>query len=226
MRTCKFGLVVGLWYDFCIIKCTYFEIKNNMELKRYIEIFRKNIWFFLMTVFVFLIAGVIYYVYTPEKYVAAMDLNITRVGQAENKEYDYDGFYRLQADEKFAETIVWWLKSPRIVKEICRLAEISQCSAVYDAKKLSSQYLQVNFSVKNSENAEKIARSLVEVIGSETSNLNLKQKKVDWFEVQGNLPDVQKVKINLEKLLIGAFLLGCFFGFWVVLGRHYFDKNV
>lgn len=189
-------------------------------------IFRKNIWFFLMTVLVFLIAGGIYYAYTPEKYVAVMDLNITRAGQVENKEYDYDGFYRLQADEKFAETVVWWLGSPRITKEICRLAEVSQCPAGYSAKKLSSQYLQVNFSVKNSEDAEKIARSLVEVIGSETSNLNLKQKKVDWFEVQGNLPDVQKVKINLEKLSVGAFLLGCFFGFWVVLGRHYFVKNV
>lgn len=197
-----------------------------MELKEYIVIFRKNIWFFLMTVLVFLIAGGIYYAYTPEKYVAVMDLNITRAGQAESKEYDYDGFYRLQADEKFAETVVWWLGSPRIAKEICRLAEVSQCPAGYSAKKLSSQYLQVNFSPKNSEDAEKIARSLVEVIGEETSNLNLKQKKVDWFEVQGNLPDVQKVKISLEKLLIGAFLLGCFFGFWVVLGRHYFVKNV
>jgi uncharacterized protein involved in exopolysaccharide biosynthesis len=197
-----------------------------MELREYIVIFRKNIWFFLMTVLVFLIAGGIYYAYTPEEHVAVMDLNITRAGQVESKEYDYDGFYRLQADEKFAETVVWWLGSPRIAKEVCRLAEVSQCPAGYSAKKLSSQYLQVNFSPKNPEDAEKIARSLVEVIGKETSNLNLKQKKVDWFEVQGNLPDVQKVKINLEKLLTGAFLLGCFFGFWVVLGRHYFAKNV
>lgn len=197
-----------------------------MELKEYIAIFRKNVRFFLSVVFVFLIAGGVYYQYAPKKYAAVMDLNITRAGQVENKEYDYDGFYRLQADEKFAETVVWWLGSPRIAKEICRLAEVSQCPASYEAKKLSSQYLQVSFSPKNSEDAEKIARSLVEVLGGETSNLNLKQKKVDWFEVQGNLPDVQEAKIGLGKLLAGAFFLGCFFGFWVVLGRHYFAKNV
>ena len=67
--------------------------------------------------------------------------------------YKYDNFYRLQADEKFAETLVEWLKSPRIEEKIFKEAGIDpsgyslkKLAKSIKAEKMSSQVVAVSFS--------------------------------------------------------------------------------
>ncbi|TSD02273.1 MAG: Uncharacterized protein Athens071425_66 [Parcubacteria group bacterium Athens0714_25] len=196
-----------------------------MELKEYIAIFKKNIWIFLMTILVFWTAGAIFYRTVPEKYKSTMDLNISRTGVAsaeEKNEHDY--FYRLQADDIFSETVVGWLNSPRVISEICNSSGATSCPSGYEARKVSAQLVQVVYVNPNQKDSGKIAQSLVNVIAKETGNLNLSQKNENWFEVLGNYPFIEADKINFNKIMAAAFMLGAFFGFWMVFVRHYFAR--
>ena len=56
--------------------------------------------------------------FLPAKYDASVALNVIRVNREETGDYQYDGFYAIQASNLFAETIVSWLETPAVVKEI------------------------------------------------------------------------------------------------------------
>src|SRR3989304_5680738 len=55
--------------------------------------------------------------FLPAKYDASVALNVIRVNREETSDYQYDGFYAIQASNLFAETIVSWLETPAVVKE-------------------------------------------------------------------------------------------------------------
>ena len=89
-----------------------------MELREYIAIFNKYQKTFLITLVLCVTIGVGTYVLQPVRYATEVMLNVTRKGVQQTTDYRYDDFYRLQADEKFGETIVEWLKNPRIATDI------------------------------------------------------------------------------------------------------------
>jgi capsular polysaccharide biosynthesis protein len=89
-----------------------------MELKEYINIIKKELKLFISITVIIILAAFAYFYLRPVSYLASLTLNITRLGSQETPDFKYDDFYRLQADEKFAETLVQWLKDPRMVTDI------------------------------------------------------------------------------------------------------------
>lgn len=200
-----------------------------MELKEYYLILKKDLRVFILTIIFVVAASFSYFYLRPLSYDTSLTINISRVGTQDTDQYRYDNFYRIQADEKFAETIVQWLKSPKTSSDIYADAGIDtaslslrQLSKRIIPEKLSSQVISVNFSSSDPTIAKKISQSIVKIISQNTENLNKDQKDSTWFEIVPQDPIVKKYHPDNFLILAASLFLGIFIGFWVVMIRHYF----
>ncbi len=121
-----------------------------MEFKEWLDIFRKRTRMMITVILGCIAVGVLWYVFQPRGLAADLTLNVTRIGSQETSDYKYDDFYRLQADERFADTVVRWLGSPRIVSDIYSTAHLdadslglSGLNKAFKSERLSSQMIRV-----------------------------------------------------------------------------------
>jgi capsular polysaccharide biosynthesis protein len=206
-----------------------------MELKDYFKIFVKNlVWFSLVLLLAMAIgAGYKHYKNSqPATYQVSLLLNVTRTGIQATDNYRYDDFYRLQADERFADTVVRWIETPRIVTDVYNETgmisggiALSELSKFFDAKRLSSQAIEVNFTAKSAVEAQNLSENLVKAINSEIKNLNQFQKEESWFKIIGDEPVIKEYKITWKNVLLISIALGIFLGIWVVLIKHYLTRE-
>lgn len=203
-----------------------------MELREYYKILKSNV---SVIIYAILIAVVVVYAWSVKKsetYSASLLLNISRSESQSTTDYRYDQFYRLQADEKFAETIVEWLKSPGVAKDIFEKASIKsdeksmrQLSKSFQAEKLSSEVVSVKFSTQTEDEAKKIASAVAFVSLEKTKDLNSETRDSNWFAVDMTnlviLKNTQDLRINLGI----AALIGIFIGTLLAFGKHYISEE-
>jgi len=201
-----------------------------MELKEYLAIFKKHFWPFLFVIALLITAAVLFQLFRPLSHKSSLTLNVTRIGAQQTGDYKYDDFYRLQADERFADTVVRWLGSPRVVVDIYNESKITteglssrKLSRIFKARRLSSQVIEVSYITKDVKTAQGIAEAVVKIINQETEKLNELQKEEAWFTIAAEEPVIRENKWPWEVALLASLLLGIFFGFWAVLIRHYLE---
>ena len=199
-----------------------------MEFKEYLAIIKSNFKLFGSIVAIVILASFSYFYLKPISYEASLVLNITRSGLQKSDQYKFDDFYRLQADEKFAETLVQWIKSPRVALDIWTAAgnssenlSLKQLTKLFKAEKLSSQIVSVKFSTANPETAKKISDSIIKIVSRETVALNQDQQEENWFEIVALSPVILISRVNPFLLFLATLAMGIFLGFWIVLVRHY-----
>jgi len=199
-----------------------------MELKEYLKILKKYSKTLIFVIFLVTAFGLIYFLFKPISYSTSVTINITRNGQRITEDYQYGNFYRLQADEKFAETLVEWLKSPRSVANIYEnsgfnLQNISlkKLSKAFRAEKLSSQVVSVSYGTNDEKTAKKIANSIEKILSENTSSLNQYQKEESWFKIIAHKPLIIRDNPNLIFVFCSFLLIGIFIAFWLVLIIHY-----
>ncbi|MFA4817286.1 MAG: Wzz/FepE/Etk N-terminal domain-containing protein [Parcubacteria group bacterium] len=199
-----------------------------MELKEYLNILKTHIKAFILAVVLVVIAGIAYLIFRPVSFDTSLTLNITRSGTQATADYKYDDFYRLQADEKFAETVVEWLKSPRTVSDIYASSDINasqfslgKMEKSLRSEKLSSQIVSVKFSADTPEKAKKISDSISKVIAKNIVSLNVNQKEENWFEVVAQDPVIAQSRLDFWVVILAALAIGIFMGLWAVLVIHY-----
>jgi uncharacterized protein involved in exopolysaccharide biosynthesis len=191
-----------------------------MELKEFFEIFvihKKMFWSIIM---ISIIVSVIFYFLQPQTYKTILTMNITRGASTTSNNYTYDDFYRLQADERFADTVVRWIQSPFILSEIVQNIEGVNNQKI-KAKRLSSQVLETEYVTHNKEDANKVSQKLIKLLNQESENLNIEQKQDNWFIILGSKPIItDNTKSLIFLVALGSFI-GFFVAFWVVIIKHY-----
>lgn len=194
-----------------------------MELKEYIKIFRNHFKLFALVVIVTIVLGVVIQEMFPTRYRSEVNLDVTRSGQqTETNDYRYDEFYRLQADERFADTVVRWIGSGRIQEDITEESGSAEFSKL-KARRLSSQLIKVTFLVSEIKDSEKVTSSIADVLNNKTRELNKDQNNPNWFKIIVSKPVVSEYKLPLVKLFFILLLLGSFIGFWAVFAKHYLE---
>lgn len=202
-----------------------------MELREYYKILKSNI---AIVIYTAIIAAVIAYAWSmraSQTYSASLLLSISRTETQATADYRYDQFYRLQADEKFAETIVEWLKSPGVVKSIFEKAGVSadqktmrQLAKSFKAEKLSSNLIGIQYSTQTNDEAAHIAPAIESIISDKTKDLNSDSRDPTWFQITMHdlvvLKNVQDLRINLGV----AVLVGVFVGTLLAFGKHYISE--
>ncbi|MFA5961886.1 MAG: hypothetical protein WC848_04350 [Parcubacteria group bacterium] len=198
-----------------------------MELKEYFKIIKNNLRVFIGTAVVLFAIVSGYLISRPASYATSLTLNVTRSGVQDTPDYKYDDFYRLQADEKFAETVVEWLKSPRVEEDIYTEAGINtadyslkRLTKSISADKLSSQLIAVSFSAPDEKISHKIASSVAKIVSQNVQNLNKDQNENTWFEVLSSDP-VIRIEEASSLVMLAIFCGSIFLAFWAVMFRHY-----
>lgn len=197
-----------------------------MELKEIIKIFNKYRAIFIYTFLTFLVGAIFLFLMQPVKYQTSLMLNVTRLGSQKTDAYKYDDFYRLQADERFADTVVRWLGDPGINEDILKNSSVASVRLTSEIKavRLSSQMIAVEYKTADEGSGKKIAASLEKVVNDQVNKLNEDQKDDTWFKIVVNEPVISLFEISFGKILFASIILGIFFGSWSVLIKHYFSK--
>jgi capsular polysaccharide biosynthesis protein len=201
-----------------------------MEIREYIEIIKKHIKFFLITISVIVFGVLTYFFSLEDSYETSLTLNVTRSGMQETTDYRYDDFYRLQADERFSDTVVEWLRDPRIVNDIFKNAKLdlknvslASLKKEFSVERRSSQIVSVRFSSEDAQVGEKISKSLVEAISERTEKLNENQNEPSWFRIVAEEPLTIKRSFPYDKIFLVSLLAGIFIGFFAVMIRNYLE---
>ncbi|MEI8096599.1 MAG: hypothetical protein WCG73_00620, partial [Candidatus Moraniibacteriota bacterium] len=168
----------------------------------------------------------------PSKFQATLLLNIGRAGTQTTQDYTYDSFYRLQADERFSDTVVRWLGSPRVVEDIYTAVGLpvdtmstKTLSTVFGAKRLSSQMIEVTYSDSSEKVLQKISEATIAELNTYTNSLNKENSEKNWFVVIGSDPVIRDVRVTFPFALAVSLVFGVFIGFWVALMKHYFSNS-
>lgn len=170
--------------------------------------------------------------FLPAKYDASVALNVIRVNREETGDYQYDGFYAIQASNLFAETIVSWLETPAVVKEIFEqsgkkdaIASLSDFAGAFKAKKLSSQNITVKFSSKTEEEAKTLASSLISVVEKKSQTSLETSKKEAVFEIKSADPVIVKRAYDAAITFFAGLITGLVLGILWAMGRNYFAQQ-
>ncbi len=203
-----------------------------MELKEYINLFRTHIRWFWITLFLFVFVAFVWQKNQSTHFEATLLLNIGRTNIQNTEQYTYDSFYRLQADERFADTVVRWLGSPRIVENIYQGVGLDTHSlstrtlkGVFVPKRLSSQMIEVTYENANEKKLRGISQMMLTELNQYTKTLNEDSGEKNWFIVIGSDPVIRDVRFSLAFALAIGCALGVFFGFWMTLVGHYFSND-
>lgn len=201
-----------------------------MELKEYIQIIKKNSRLFLGIIFATIAIAILYFYLQPVSYETSLMLNITRTGSQETTDYRYDDFYRLQADERFADTVAQWLRNSQIVANIFASAKkdtsdfsLAKLSKSLLAQRKSSQIVEVNFSSASKEDAQKISAGIIKAVSQITEKLNANQKESYWFQIMAEDPITLQKITNYKIIFFASLLAGIFLAFWVVMLKYYLE---
>ncbi len=197
-----------------------------MEIHEYWEVLQKNARLFWTVVFGLWLLSLVWIVIQPVSYQGTLLLNVGRAAAEPVAEYSYDNFYRLQADERFADTLVRWLGNPRIVSDIlvsagssAELYSEQALSRYFQAKRLSSQVVEVRFTGSTREAVQRYSESLISVTQKYTESLNASQN--NWFRIVGSEPVIRDGRTPAWPFLLISFAIAVFIGLWAVLLKHY-----
>lgn len=199
-----------------------------MELKEYIQIIKRGKLLFFgvwLAVVVFVLA---WFVSRPVSYDVSMPVEISRAGQEKTQDYTYDQFYRLSADEKYAETISSWLSDPSVVNEIFSGAGIigpnqslRSLSKAFSADKLSSNYVQVRFRVKDKNDGSRVTQALQRVLEGKNEQMNKQAESSNWFSLVFGGPVMVINKTNYPAITLLSAIGGLILAIFAVLVREY-----
>lgn len=194
-----------------------------MEFREILNLFYKEKNLYLGIIFVCLGVAWAFLVLEPVRYQASTLLTVARTEFVPPTEYSYDNFYRLQADEKYSDTVVRLLATPEMTKDIFERAELGRTEGgdYFDAKRMSSQVVVVQYESESQEELQKIAPALPLVVNEYTSELNAKQNEGNWFRVIAQQPVITDARTNPSLVWALAVFFGVFIGFWTVLAKHY-----
>ena len=188
-----------------------------MELREIFQIIRRKI--LLMVVIIIIAVGGSFYfsINTKDQYETSSILTI-QANREKTDQYQYGGFYSIQASDLFINTILGWIKSPNLVAEIYKKSGVSfdgekiknLGKRIY-AKKVPPQNIILTVTDSQADGSKNIALSTIELIKEKTSQLSLIANSSATFEILSSelitTPIKPNVPFNLAVSFIAALIL-------------------
>jgi uncharacterized protein involved in exopolysaccharide biosynthesis len=203
-----------------------------MELKKLVKILLKNKALFFGIWLAIVALATVWFFSQPSKYEAFLSVEISRDSLEETKDYQYNQYYRLLADEKFADTVTQWSKDPEIVKTIFQEAKVPlelnslrQASKILNGERLTANYIQIKFSTNNEERAERIITAIKNNFSKKTEELNQSSQDKNWFKLVFGDSLIVLKKNSFSLIFFASFIFGLMSAMLVVLLRHYWQED-
>jgi hypothetical protein len=157
----------------------------------------------------------------PPSSRVSLAFTIAEQSRQETADYSYDGYYSLRASELVADTMISWLSTPSVIKDIYAGAGISigddhafaEAGRAFRAKKLSSQNVLVSFSASNAGTAAKLAQQTAKILSERAARLALSPKDQSLFLVTASEPVIAETSLPQPAAAAAGLLIGAFLGF-------------
>lgn len=192
-----------------------------MELKEYISIILNRKMLFVIVMTCVVIASVVFTITKRETFATSITLGIATAEHQQTVDYQYDGYYAIQASELFSDTVVSWAESPDVVVGIFDKAGLSlptenikKLSKIFTANKLSAQNVEMKFTAGSKEEAEKMVNGIKSTINAKTKQINEASQGTTSFQIVFSDAITKESQSNLP--LNG--LIGLVVGFITALG--------
>jgi capsular polysaccharide biosynthesis protein len=199
-----------------------------MELRDYLKIYWQQRWLIGLIVLIATATTFIVTSLKPERIGVSESYAVNRLAQPATADYQYDGFYALQAVDLFSQTVVSWFNTPSVLREIYlaanldpEIASLNNLPSRFSVKRYSAQNIVIRFSESTHDRAERVANAMRTVMEERASKLNLTPEGKALFEVQGSVPVINPVKPNPWVLSAVALVLSGALGLGLAVGRHY-----
>jgi capsular polysaccharide biosynthesis protein len=203
-----------------------------MELKDYFKILKRYVAFLIIFPLAVGLAAFLFSYYTPITYDTSISFAINRINKEKTSDYQYDGYYAIQASDLFSQTVVSWLSTPSVLLEIYdnakidpQISSIDKFSSRFKTKKYSPQNIVVRFNERDRVTSEKIAKSIQDVLSDKVSKLNQNPENKALFELASSSPVIVEKKPEIILLTIIGLISGFIFALLLTYIINYFKKE-
>lgn len=145
--------------------------------------------------------------------------------EASNDNYKFDGYYAVMANQTFADSLENWIKSPEIVVEAYKAAEMdyprnmSTLANRFEIDKVISQSVAVRASSGNPDESEKLLNSLIVVLKQKVEKFMQDQNNKPIFTIDNTpilvLEKQADYRIQYGIGILGAVCLGLFLTYFI-----------
>src|SRR3990167_294282 len=111
------------------------------------NIIQKYRWLIVIISLIGLGAGLIFSLIRPISYDTSLAFTINRINKQETAEYQFDGYYAIQASDLFSQTVMSWLMTPSVLLEIYQQAGIDP--KISSLEEISSRFKTRQYSPQN-----------------------------------------------------------------------------
>ncbi len=166
-----------------------------------------------------LLFGAVATLLTPRVNVS-MSFTIAERARPTTTEYAYDGYYVIRASELISDTLISWLSTPSVIKEIYDAARVplsdtqayAAAGRAFRAKKFSSQNVVVTFSAPDASTAGKLAEAASKTLSNRTSGLVTSDANGALFSVTSATPVIADTHVSPKRAALAGAFLGAFLG--------------
>jgi capsular polysaccharide biosynthesis protein len=147
------------------------------------------------------------------------------VGPEEGQDYKYDGFYTVQANQMFSDSIETWLEAPDFVNLVYNQAGITSPQSIsalkdrFDFDKVISQSVAVRINAGSDDEAKKMMEAMIVVMKEKTETLLVDKNNKPIFTLDSTpvlvLPHEVDTRLQFGVGLIGAVGLGIFLAYFM-----------
>jgi capsular polysaccharide biosynthesis protein len=142
----------------------------------------------------------------------------------EVSDYSFDGYYALQATDLFTATLAQWIKTPEVIVEAHKEAEINLKSSDpralgrrIKAVKTAPQLIEVTVKGESRQETERLAQGVRMVMKNNVERYHDKGIPALRFRVVETEPWVGQQKLSIVPIVVATFIFIFFMGINVVL---------
>jgi hypothetical protein len=165
---------------------------------------------------------------TTDRYAVSESFAVNRVNQQTSVDYQYDGYYALQAADLFAQTVVSWFATPSVLREVYsnanldpEITTVNSLPSRFRVKKYSAQNIVVRFSERDETRAKGLATSIRRVMEEKASRLNQTADGKALFEIVGTEPVIAPAKPSVWLWAGVALILSAGLALFIAALRYY-----
>lgn len=200
-----------------------------MELKEYILLIKKRIVVFIIIIILVCVATFGFSASRPQSFITSVTVSITTANRQNTNDFQYDGFYAVQASELFSDNVESWTENPDVVVDTFRKANLAlptqnirKLSKILKGRKLSPQNVEIRFSSENEEHAKKLVAGLEETLQQKTETINNTSNGSVAFNVVFSEAITKDDSPNVFLNSLIGFALGIIVAFGSIIVLEYF----
>lgn len=199
-----------------------------MEFRYHFQAMSRYRGFLMSFVLIVALSTFFFSLLAEPQYVASLSFTVNRINRQETADYQFDGYYAIQASDLLSQTLLSWFLTPSVLLEIYQRAgldphidSINELTGRFRARKFSPQNLVVNFSELDPVSAEKLAQAIGEVVKERAHALNQTSEGQAIFEVVPATPVIVKTEPNIILNTVAALASSILIGLALVAILRY-----